>query len=178
MSEPLMMGDAMSEQLDLAPIKARLAAATPGAWKWRDLFRPVPYEGGSTFISGREEGLEPGNDGSLGLSGLFVGMPPDVDSWIFEPIIWVDQDEEIPVDPNDPNQDDLSKWRGSLKVRNLADLDFIALSNSDIAALIAEVERLRGVTPESEPEPDHDLMSKLRRPLTARRPVPRKSQSS
>lgn len=35
----------MSDALDLAPIKVRLAATTPGEWKWVDEFhRDVPYD--------------------------------------------------------------------------------------------------------------------------------------
>lgn len=166
----------MSDELDLEPIKARLAATTPGDWEWNDVLRPVPYEGGSIWIGDNEEPVQGGNDGSLGLAGLFVAMPEDVDTWIDQGIIYVDEAEEIPADPNNPDEDDLSKWRGSLKVNNLADLEFIAQAKNDIAALIAEVQRLRGVEPE--PEPKGDLMSELRRPLTGRRPMPRKPRES
>jgi hypothetical protein len=33
----------MGEALDLEPIKARLAAATPGAWRWADGIHDIPY---------------------------------------------------------------------------------------------------------------------------------------
>jgi len=60
---------------DLAAIKARLAATTPGQWEWHDVARPIPYEEGSTYMGSMEEALTPGNDGSLGVMGLYVAIP-------------------------------------------------------------------------------------------------------
>jgi hypothetical protein len=132
---------AMSDKLDLEPIKARLAATTAGDWKWLDEFgRDIPYDN-ETWPGEKE--IPTGNDGSLGVEGLYIEQVVDEDSSDFEPVLYAD-DDNIPDDPNDPNDVDWSKWRGLIRVTNTADLEFIAQAKPDIAALIAEIERLRG----------------------------------
>ncbi len=133
----------MSDALDLEPIKTRLAAATPGEWEWDDVIRPIPYEEGTTYVGSSEEALAPGNDGSLGIAGLYKLITINQDTWTTEGLLTADEDEEIPGDPDNPDDIDLRKWRGPIKVSNPADLTFIASAKDDIAALIAEVERLR-----------------------------------
>jgi len=95
------------------------------------------------YMGDSKEALTPGNDGSLGLYGLYVSVPTREDEWRVHSLLYVDDEEEVPSDPANPDEIDLSKWRGPLKVTNLADLDFIAHAKQDIAALIAEVEQLR-----------------------------------
>jgi hypothetical protein len=123
----------MSEALDLGPIKARLAATTPGEWLWADEVGTIPYEQAWEHPSGEHI---TGNDGALGVIGLFIEVPAEGDSFVLEPILYVPDDEVL---------DALEDWRGDIQVTNLADLDFIANARADIEALIAEVERLRGL---------------------------------
>ena len=59
----------------------------------------------------------------------------------------VADDEHIPDDPKKPGEIDWSKWRGLIQVENVGDLTFITEAKNDIAALIAEVERLRAEHP-------------------------------
>jgi hypothetical protein len=59
------------------------------------------------------------------------------------PVLIAD-DENVPEDDGQPDAEYWSKWRGLIRVTNLVDLEFIARTKNDIAALIAEVERLRG----------------------------------
>jgi hypothetical protein len=129
----------MSDVLDLGPIKARLAATTPGAWKWADEIRDVPYDDES-WIGDRH--VPTGNDGSLGVDGLYVEIAIDDDTSQLIAVLYAD-DETIPDDPDDPDDVDWSKWRGLIHAGNLADLEFIAMAKTDIGALIAEVELLR-----------------------------------
>jgi hypothetical protein len=82
--------------------------------------------------------ITPGNDGSLGIVGLFVEVPADEDSYTLEPLLYVPDDEVL---------DALYDCRGDILVTNLADLEFIAQARADVAALIGEVERLRGLLP-------------------------------
>jgi hypothetical protein len=135
------MEDTMSDTFDLEAIKARLAATTPGDWLWDDIARTIPYEDGSTYMDGREDALS-GNDGSLGVMGLYVEHQIDENSWDGEPLLYAD-DENFPDDPNDPDKIDFAKWRGLIQVKNVADLTFITEAKNDIAALIIEVERLQ-----------------------------------
>jgi len=130
----------MSNALDLGPIKARLAATTPGEWKWVDEIRDVPYDNES-WIGDRH--VPNGNDGSLGVDGLYIETPigDDGSSQLFG-VLYAD-DEHIPDDPDDPDDVDWSRWRGLIRADNLADLAFIANAKADIEALIAEIERLR-----------------------------------
>jgi hypothetical protein len=131
----------MSDVLDLRPIKARLAATTPGTWKWVDEVADIPYE--EAWWQGGEP-ITPGNDGSLGVAGLYVEIPPDEYSDIRTPVFVAD-DEDIPEDPDDTDEVDWSKWRGLIHAKNLADLEFIAHAKTDVEALIAEVELLRSL---------------------------------
>jgi hypothetical protein len=132
----------MSDTLDLGPIKARLAATTPGQWIWADeLGREIPYDN-ETWVDRGGKLIPTGNDGALGVSGLYIETPIDDDSSEFEAVFYAD-DENIPEDPNDPNDADWSQWRGLIQATNVADLEFIAAAKGDIEALIAEVERLR-----------------------------------
>jgi len=72
----------MGDALDLLPINRRWAAATPGQWHWYDEVDALPYgetwQDATTVISG--------NDGSLGVLGLFIEIP-DGD---LEPLLEVD----------------------------------------------------------------------------------------
>jgi hypothetical protein len=93
--------------LDLGPIKARLAATTPGEWKWLDEFlRDVPYDD-ETWIDGGKLLVPTGNDGSLGVSGIYVEEVISEDESIGHPVFYAD-DENIPDDPNDPDDVDWS----------------------------------------------------------------------
>lgn len=89
-----------------------------------------------------------GNDGSLGVLGLFVETPTGEDESQLDPVLEArDDDDDIPEDPDDPESVDWNRWRGVIQAGNLADLEFIALAKTDIEALIAEVERLRALLP-------------------------------
>jgi hypothetical protein len=131
--------DRMSKALDLEPIKARLAATTPGEWRWVDeTLADVPYE--HAWWDDKTP-IEPGNDGALGVIGLFVEVPQDKDTSYLEAVL--EATDDVPDDPDDPDGIDWSRWRGPIQVTNVADLEFITQAKSDIEALIAEVERLR-----------------------------------
>lgn len=129
--------------LDLTPIKARLAATTPGEWKWMDeILRDVPYDTETWF---GDQHILTGNDGSLGVVGLFAETPLDAENESYlDPVLEArDDDDDIPEDPDDPGSADLNLWRGVIQAGNIADLEFLASAKADVEALIAEVERLR-----------------------------------
>jgi hypothetical protein len=133
----------MSDALDLGPIKARLEATTPGEWKWIDeLLRDIPYNN-ETWAGDKH--IPTGNDGALGVQGLFAETPIDAENESYlDPVLEArDDDDDIPEDPGDPGSVDLSIWRGVIQAGNAADLIFIANAKADVEALIAEVERLR-----------------------------------
>jgi hypothetical protein len=122
--------------LDLEPIKARLAATTPGEWKWHDEFlREVPYDDATLIDDGRLR-VPNGNDGSLGVTGIYAKEVISVNETIGHPVLYAD-------DKNIHDDADWSQWRGHIQVKNVADLEFIAQAKPDIAALIAEIEWLR-----------------------------------
>ena len=137
----------MSSELDLAAIKARLAATTPGDWTWADEVSDIPYEH-ATWGDGTS--ITPGNDGSLGVAGLYVAISTDEDTSILAAVLDAD-DDTIPEDSDDPDEVDWSKWRGLIHADNLADLEFIAYAKRDVAALIREVERLQALVANSQP---------------------------
>ncbi len=87
--------------LDLEPIKARLAAATPGPWGFHVLPQPV---GITVATIHSEQGPRE--------TCWTVDLPPEI---------------------------------GGMGTEK--DAEFIANAPEDIAALVAEVERLRGLTP-------------------------------
>ena len=129
----------MSNACDLDAIKARLNAITSGGtWEWHDVARGIPYEGGTTYMAGSKRALSPGNNGSLGLMQLYCVDQINEDEWDVKTILYIDED--IPETIRGTNY---RQWRGFLKANNLADLEFIVRAKDDIAALIAEVERLR-----------------------------------
>ena len=131
----------MRSEFDLAAIKARLAATTPGEWKWVDEIRDVPYDNESWI---GEKHIPTGNDGSLGVDGLYVETFVDEDLIQLDPVLYAD-DETIPDAPDDPDDVDWSRWHGLIHADNLADLAFIANAKADVAALIKEVERLQAL---------------------------------
>jgi hypothetical protein len=129
----------MSDVCDLDAIKARLDATTGGgSWQWYDIARGIPYEGGTTYLAHHKRALNPGNDGTFGLMGLYRVQQLNEDEWDLERILYID--ENVPETIRGTNY---RQWRGYLKAKNLADLEFIVRAREDIAALIAEVERLR-----------------------------------
>lgn len=130
----------MSHTLDLAAIKARLAAATLGEWVWHDEVGTIPY-GNASWNNG-DQLVPPDHDGSLGVTGLYRVVPIDEFSDEMHPLLIADA-EDIPDDPEKPGEIDWSKWRGLIQVENVGDLTFIAEAKNDVAALIAEVERLQ-----------------------------------
>jgi hypothetical protein len=131
----------MSDTIDLEAVKARLAVITGGGpWEWHDVARGIPYEGGTTYLGDSKRPLRPGNDGSLGLMQLYCVRQVNEDEWHLEPILYID--EEIPETIRGTNY---RQWRGFLKAPNLVDLEFIVRAPEDVAALIAEVERLRAL---------------------------------
>src|SRR4051794_16697388 len=105
--------------LDLEPIKARLAATTPGTWHWQDEVGDIPYTQ-ARWVNPDAPLVPDSNDGSLGVTGLYVDVPEHVTTYIAEPVL-VANDEDIPADPNDPTEIDWSKWRGLIHASNLAD---------------------------------------------------------
>jgi hypothetical protein len=111
----------MSNALDLGPIKARLADTTPGEWKWIDeLLCGIPYD---TETWAGDKHIPTGNDGALGVQGLFVETPIDAENESYlDPVLEArDDDDDIPEDPDDPG--------------NVADLIFIANAKADVEAL-------------------------------------------
>ena len=116
--------------IDLKAIKERLAAATPGPWVWWDTFGGIPSET---------------NDGSQGVEDLGRGHPElaDGESFPDEPLIL--QWRDMPMYAEDTPRE--IKY-GGIAVSNIADLTFIASAPTDIAALIAEVERLQALVKE------------------------------
>jgi len=132
----------MQSTCDLAAIKARLAATTPGDWTWADEVGDIPYEQ-ATWDDGTL--VTPGNDGTLGVAGLYVAVPSDDDTITLAAVLDADDDDSIPEDPEDPDEVDWSRWRGQIHADNLADLVFIANAKADVAALITEVERLQAL---------------------------------
>lgn len=129
----------MSDACNLDAIKARLNATTGGGrWEWHDIAWGVPYESGTAYLADRKRALSPGNDGSLGLMQLYCVQEINEDEWELEAILYIDED--VPETIRGTNY---RQWRGYLKAKNLADLEFIVRAKDDIAVLIAEVERLR-----------------------------------
>src|SRR6266545_6729431 len=139
----------MNDALDLEPIKTRLAATTPGKWQWWDEIRDVPYD--TEFWTSKEKRITTGNDGRLGVKALYIEHVVDEDRLEYDPILWIDDEEDVPKDPDDPDEVDWYRWRGHIHVSNVADLEFIVQAKNDIAALIAEVERLRALLSQEQP---------------------------
>jgi hypothetical protein len=100
----------------------------------------VPYDNETCFGDAH---VPTGNDGSLGVRGLFIATFITENESTLDPILEAqDDDDDI---PEDPNGIDWSKWRGVIQAANVADLEFIAQAKADVEALIAEVERLRAM---------------------------------
>lgn len=121
----------MTEPLDLEPIKARLAAATPGRWVWVD---------NNVIPEDAEEAYD--NDGTpLEWNGRFAlqADPFDED----EPALLSDEGQPV-VFVIEMVEDDASDDVFELPI-NDADAALIANAPTDIAALVAEVERLRAL---------------------------------
>ena len=102
----------------------------------------IPYEH-ATWEDGTL--VTPGNDGALGVAGLYVAIPTDDDTIMLAAVLDADDDDAIPEDPDDPDEVDWSQWRGLIHADNLADLVFIANAKADVAALIIEIERLQAL---------------------------------
>jgi hypothetical protein len=86
----------MSNALDLGPIKARLADTTPGEWKWIDeLLRDIPYDN-ETWAGDKH--IPTGNDGALGVQGLFVETPIGAENESYLDLVLEarDDDDDIP----------------------------------------------------------------------------------
>src|SRR5262249_1570580 len=100
--------------------------------------REVSYDD-ATLIDDGKLRVPTGNDGSLGVTGMYAEEVVSETETIGHPVLYAD-DEDIPDDPDDI---DWNNWRGLIRAKNIADLDFIAQARPDIQALIAEIERLR-----------------------------------
>lgn len=117
------------EPLDLEPIKARLAGATPGQWVWTDQ-NAVPDDaedvtdyGGTPYERGGRCGIEDERDEEAVTTALADDDGLEV-GWVLAPV----QHED-----------------GSVYTLSIENCDAAVIANApkDIAALVAEVERLR-----------------------------------
>lgn len=117
--------------LDLEPIKARLAAATPGRWVWID-HNLVP------------EGVEDARnlDGTPHeWSGRYAIQAELLD--VDDPAFWSDKGQTLEM-VIDMVEDEVSGDVFEIPISD-ADAALIVNAPTDIAALISEVERLRAV---------------------------------
>jgi hypothetical protein len=118
-SKPDSITEDNTSQLDLEPIKTRVAAAAPGPWRW---------SGGSgdtemmQYIGIRE----PGQD----VFELIQCRWDENGKFIGSPVLRVIEGEEDGYCPR-------------IKIVSEADITFIAHSPEDMIRLVAEVERLR-----------------------------------
>jgi hypothetical protein len=121
------------EPLDLEPIKARIAAATPGPWVWAD------YDGVPEWATNISDGE--GNEREWG--GRF-----SIESEANAPPLDADPDDPKWNEPIDvlrvlgPVEDDDDDGVYEIPIED-ADAALIVNAPTDLAALIAEVERLR-----------------------------------
>lgn len=157
--------------LDLAAIKARDEAATPGPWRWQgniDTGEPylasrAPGMGASVLAIGTEDRSTTGRAADdVREYASDSGLDPDaeVEQWatdqygepIQEPRLWfytdhmaVDARKRVTfeVAPNAKHRDDPKVYRADITGIRHPDAEFIASARSDVSALIAEVERLR-----------------------------------
>jgi hypothetical protein len=114
--------------LDLEPIKKRLAAATPGPWKWCD-GNGVPEDAGQVYLY---------KGGELELQ----------DPYVFDGFYSLWQHIEIEEPEGEAQEEPVIsqiEYEGYIHEMTISkeDAALIAAAPTDIAALIAEVERLR-----------------------------------
>jgi hypothetical protein len=123
-----------SEPLDLEPIKARLAAATPGPWVWVDHNGAPEYAQGE-ITDGKGNPLEWG--GRCGIES--EANAPTEDDDLSDPKWSGPVDVLTVLGPVEDDEDD-----GVYEIP-ISDADAALIVNApdDIAALVAEVERLR-----------------------------------
>ena len=123
----------MADTDQLAEIKARASAATPGPWRWRgnidnrQIWLQTPRMYGMTIMDFERWGMQQAVP-RFAVDGLMYKADGMV---VYE------------VAPNATTRKDPSVYRADITAIRHPDAEFIAASRADVDWLVAEIERLR-----------------------------------